>query len=127
MLMAETFLFVDLAKVAVISYFTDPSKNAGDISSNLSALQIYLSGFPTQEPYVHLRDVDWTCHDAGQDCGVYEANTQWRAVFTRLRSGKNTVEVPLWVLAPSRQQLRLRLFGLPATDTYTRVTRPPGS
>ena len=99
LLAAESFLFPDLLKVALISYFDDTSGDKGQLRTNLKALQTYLRYFPNEEPYIKLSDINWSC-TSSTDCQTFPANPQWREVQARMDLAGTTRMVPLYILSP---------------------------
>ena len=97
-LTSESFLFPDLIKIALISYFDDVTSDKAQLRTNLKALQVYLRDFPNQEPYIKLSEINWNCDLAS--CQTYQASEGWREVQARIRLGSQIQLFPLYVLAP---------------------------
>jgi predicted nucleic acid-binding Zn-ribbon protein len=97
-LTSESFLFPDLLKVALISYFDDVAGDKTQLRTNLKALQVYLRDFPNQEPYIKLSEINWSCDST--NCQTYQASSDWREVQARFRLGSKIELVSLYILAP---------------------------
>ncbi|TBB97193.1 hypothetical protein ELH39_08025 [Rhizobium ruizarguesonis] len=107
----------DYLKIAVISYFSDPSRSINDLRINLAGVRLYLDG-SLRPPIFKWRDISTNvCGksgrlDANNDCVRVGPSDERTVVFVNYPVGPDVVKLPLYLIGETYRTFSLPTYGL---------------
>jgi hypothetical protein len=133
---ADSAQFDDLLRITVLGDVADSSANELDLRSNLKGIVTFLSGFPAEEPYFKIRQLNGACDRLTQKtwvrrlvfkretnpCLELPKSGDWRLVTSAVHLGNVSLSLPIYVIAPTDKELSLPVFG--SSMSITKIDKP---
>lgn len=107
----------DYLKIAIISYFSDPSRSLNDLRINLAGVRMYLDG-SLRPPIFKWRDISTNvCStlgrlDANNGCVRVGPSDERSIVFVNYPVGPDVVKLPLYLIGETYRRFSLPTYGL---------------
>ncbi len=112
--------FSDLIRLSIISFYLDPSRSVSALGANINGLQTFLSGFPEQDPNFLIRRFSGSCeaYYLGRRCIEIAPHRNWTVAQATLQSPvREKIILPLYVLAPNPNTIRLQVLDFKTTQS----------